>query len=217
MPFLIILVLTPFFIALQVYFLVRKMSEPEKMLILLPNGLSPGRQQIVDQHLPWLNSMQLDPLPAHKFGTIEVATFQQRGTQRFLSIMFSSRRITYAADTYFDDTECTNLETSTGGSAGMFPPRSNQYLQSFPGATADVAWQRHLEGETYVMSRFGARFQPLTLSFEEILLKGIRMRMEYVRAIPFYPFRALYWFFISRSRLANRTVEQQFPFGPITS
>lgn len=32
-----------------------------------------------------------------------------------------------------------------------------------------------------------------------------------VRSIPLYPFLALYWYFVSRSRAAGRSIQQQFP------
>ena len=93
----------------------------------------------------------------------------------------------------------------------MLPQRPRQYQQSFPNVAVDEAWRRHLDAEVYVMQRFGVRLQPLRMSYEQMLLKALRMRMEFVRSIPLYPFRALFWYFIKRGRMANRSIQQQFP------
>lgn len=212
MPFVILVLLTPFVIAAGVYFLVRKMSEPEKMLFPLPNGLPPGRQQIVNGYANWLQSKQLQTISAYRFGSIETIIFKQKDASRFFSIMFSRLRVSFGVETLFDGTDCASLETATSGSTGMFPMPPHTYKQSFPGVTPDDAWQRHLDAEAYLMERFGLRYRPpLTVPYEQILLKEIRMTMQHVRSIPFYPFRAVYWFFVSRSKAANRSIQQQFP------
>ena len=97
------------------------------------------------------------------------------------------------------------------GATGMFPARPNHYRQSFPNATLDDLCLRHLEGEEYLIKKFGLRWKPLTLPYEEMLLKGMRSQMEHVRSIPLYPARALYWYAITRKKVANRSVQQQFP------
>ena len=207
--YLVILAGAPFFLIARIYFLIRKMSEPEKMLIRL-NTLPPQYQQIVDGHRDWLRGKGLEPVMTRQFGRIQTVTFQQKGTNRFFSFYFH-RRATVGVETYFDDTECTCLDTSTSGSVGMFPSRPHQYQQSFPNASPEEAWQRHLEAEAYLVKKFGLRQRPLTLTYEEILLKAVRLRMQFVRSIPFYPVRALYWYFVSRGKAAGRSIQQQFP------
>jgi hypothetical protein len=93
----------------------------------------------------------------------------------------------------------------------MFPRRPCQYQQGFPGITAEEAWRRHLEAETYLLQRFGVRRKSLAMPYEQILLKAMRLRMAFVRSIPFYPIRALYWFAVVRARMAGKSIQQQFP------
>ena len=93
----------------------------------------------------------------------------------------------------------------------MFPARPNAFRQSFPGATVDEVTQRHLEAEEHLIKKFNLRWKPLTLSYEEILIKAIRLHMQHVRSIPLYAVRALYWYAVSRRKIANRSVPQQFP------
>jgi hypothetical protein len=93
----------------------------------------------------------------------------------------------------------------------MFPQRPNQYQQSFPNVSPDEAWRRHLEAEVYLVNKFGLKWKALTMPYEQVLLNAIRLRMQFIRSIPFYPFRALYWYAVMRSRMANRSIQQQYP------
>ena len=91
-----------------------------------------------------------------------MATFQQKNYPRYFSFYFH-QRTTYSIETYFDDDECTCLDTATSGSIGMFPQRPRQYQQSFPNVTPDEAWRRHLEGEAYLLQRLSIQWKALTM------------------------------------------------------
>ena len=206
---LYILAVAPFLIVIQVYFLVRKMSEPEKMMKPIERGLGPSKEQFIGSHKAWLDSQQLEWLTCFQFSIIQSAVFQQRGTQRFFIFHFHQQKITYEVESRFE--EDSHLETSTSGNSGMFPARPKVFKQSFPGLTPEQAWARHLEGEAYLMQKFGLTWRPLNQPYEQVLLNSLRMTMMYVRSIPFYPFRALYWFFVTRFAVRNKSVQQQFP------
>ena len=208
--FWIFIASVPLIIAGQVWFLVIRMSKPENMFIPLPAGPSPFRQPIISSHQAWLDANHLEFVTSFRFGNIEVATYQQRETQRFFSFYFH-QQVTFSIETYFDDTECACLDTSTSTGIGMFPQRPRQYQQGFPGISAEDAWRRHLEAEAYLMQRFGIRKQRLGMPYEQVLLKAMRLRMAYVRSLPFYPIRALYWFAVNRARMANKSIQQQYP------
>jgi len=198
----------PLIIAAQVYLLVRKMSEPEKMLKPIVGNFSPDKEQIIAGHIAWLNARDMRRVTSFEFGAIQTVVFQQHGTQRFFNILFH-QKVSYDMESRFDET--TFLETSTGGSAGMFPARPKAYKQSFPGMSPEQAWQRHLEAEAYLMRKFGIVWRPLNQPYEQVLINSLRMSMNYVRSIPFYPFRALYWYLVTRQRFSNRSIQQQFP------
>ena len=207
--FVLILLAAPLLIAAQVYFLVQKMSEPEKMFRPLP-GLSEERERALSAYREWLDQHDLHYHTTYQFGAIQSVLFRQKDSPRFFSFYFH-KQLTFSIETYFDEVNCTCLDTGTSGSTGMLPQRPNQYQQSFPGASPEVAWQRHLEAESYITGRFGIKYQVLKMPYEQILMKALRLRMQFIRRIPFYPFRALYWYAVTRSRMANRSIQQQFP------
>jgi hypothetical protein len=206
-PFVFILAM-PLMIVVQVYLLVLKMSKPEQMLRPIPGGLSADRQEILLAYRDWLAAVNLEYLTSFQFGSIQVAVFQQPGTQRFFSFYFH-KTLSYSIESRFDDRSF--FETGTSGGMGMFPARPGAYRQSFPRARADEAWQRHLEAEDYLMKKFGLAWQPLSGPYEAVLINSLRLTMNYVRSIPLWPFRSLYWYAVSRSRLANKSVQQLYP------
>lgn len=132
-------------------------------------------------------------------------------TAKFFTLfsIYFHKAVTYNLESRFDDLTC--LDTATSGSTGMFPPRPGNYKQSFPHASAEEAWQRHLEGEAYLMHKFGIAWKPLIKSYEETLLHTMRLHMKHVRSIPFWPFRSLYRYTVSRQKLANRSIQQLYP------
>lgn len=205
---LIFIAAAPAMIAMQVYLQVLKMSEPEKMMLPIAGGLSPEKQQILLDHKEWLTARKLNYLTSFQFGTIQVAVFQQENYSRFFSIYFH-KLVTYDLESRFDDLTC--LDTATSGSTGMFPARPGSYKQSFPQASAEEVWQRHLEGEAYLMQKLGIAWQPLSRPYQETLLNTMRLHMKYVRSIPLWPFRSVYWYAVSRRKMANRSIQQQYP------
>jgi len=206
-PFIFIAA-APVIVSGSVYFMVRKMSEPEKMLKPIAGGLSAGEQQELRRLERWLIENQFEFKASFQFGTIKVVAFQQANAQRIFSVYFH-KKTTIDIESWFDD--ANNLTTATSGSIGMFPQRPGAYKQSYPGMTAADAWQRHLDGEAHLMHKFSLGWQPLTLPYQEALLNSIRLQMQFVRLIPLYPIRALWWYAVMRKKLANRSVQQQYP------
>ncbi len=205
---LLFLAAIPLVVAVQVYFLVLKMSEPEKMMRPLAEGLTPNEQQVLADHREWLAYCKFEYLTSFQFSSIRVAVFQQQGAQRFLSFYFH-QKLSYCFETYFDDLTC--LDTGTSGSTGMFPARPGNYKQSFPNVRADEAWQRHLEAEDYLRTKFGFQFRPLSQPYEQTLLHVMRLHMRHVRSLFLWPFRALYWYAFKRGKMANKPIQELYP------
>ena len=82
--YLVILIACPFFIMGQVYFLVRKMSEPEKMFQPLPGPLTPRKTAGLAPYQGWLQINNFRQISSYRFGRIEGVTFKQEGRTAFL-------------------------------------------------------------------------------------------------------------------------------------
>jgi hypothetical protein len=205
--FLIWLALVPVLLWGQIYLLGRKMSEPEKMIRPIQGGLTPDQYAALAGVRDWLAAVGLEFRTSFQFGAITVAVFQQANLPRFFSIMFH-QRLTFAAESYLED--LTILDTGTSGSMGLFP-RPGAYAQSFPKMSPQEAWQRHIEAEAHLTRKFGYAWVPLKRPYEEILVAAMRLRMQYNRSQFLWPARVLYRFAVTRHRIANRSIPQQFP------
>lgn len=197
----------PVFLIGQIYLLGRKMSEPQKMLRITPNGLSDQQREAISHYNDWLASTNLEFRVDFQFGAIHAAVFQQKNQPRFFSFLFH-QRMTFSAESYLED--LTILDTSNSGSLGLFP-RPGAYAQSFPSISAQEVWERHLAGEAHLSKKFGFRWAPLKRDYEDLVVEAMRIRMKYNRSQLFWPIRVLYRYFITRHRIANRTIMQQFP------
>ena len=191
----------------QICLLGRKMSEPEKMLIPMPEGLGPRQQETISRHAAWLASMKLEYRTSFQFGNIQAAVFQQGDLPRFFSFLFHQSTV-FAAESYLAD--LTVLDTGSSGNQGLFP-RPGAYAQSFPKASAEEVWQRHLEGEAHLAKKFGFQWAPIPRSYEDLMMAAVRLRMQHNRAQPFWPVRVLYRYCVTRHRSSNRTIAQQLP------
>jgi hypothetical protein len=203
--FWIVIAAVPIFLVGNIYLLGRRMSEPEKMLLPIPGGLTAFEQQTIARHKDWLASLNLQFRTAFQFGGIRVAVFQHGDLPRYFNFSFH-QKLTFAAESYTENLDV--LDTTSSGDLGLFP-RPGAYIQGFPGATPAVVWQRHLEAEAHLRDKAGFALKPLHLTYEEIVIAAIRMRMKYNRAQLFWPFRVLYRFALVRPRLANKTIAQQ--------
>lgn len=191
----------------QIYLLGRRMSEPEKMIRPLTGGLIPSQAGVIAHYQDWLTSAQLEYRTCFRFGSILAVVYQQGNAPRFFSFYFH-RKLTFSMESYLED--LTILDTSTSGNGDLFP-RPGAYRQSFPGLSAQEAWQRHIEGEQHLSNKFGYSWVPLQKPCEQLLPEAVRVRMKYNRSQLFWPVRVLCRYFVSPSRVKNKSIVQQFP------
>ena len=88
---LALIAVLPLVLVGQVYLLGRKMSEPEKMMRPIEEGLSPYQQKTLLAQKDWLTSVNLQYRTSFKFGIIQAVVFQQGNESRFFSFMFHQR------------------------------------------------------------------------------------------------------------------------------
>jgi hypothetical protein len=203
----IFLIVAPALILGQIYLLGVKLSEPEKMIRPLDGSLSEANQARLLSYKDWLASANLQYHSSFWFGTIQAVVFQNGDASRFFLFHFH-KRLTYAAESYLAD--LTVLDTGASASIGLMP-RPGAYAQAFPGATPEEVWQRHLEGEAHLSAKFRYDWRPLNRDYVDILIDAARLRMQFVRSQFLWPARVLYRFAVTRHKLVNKTIAEQFP------
>ncbi len=107
--------------------------------------------------------------------------------------------------TEFSDTN--SLTTTNARSAFLFPRRFGSFLQSFPRSSIEQLWQTHLKGEEYILAHLAIQLQECRLSVLERFQRGVRLELSYVKSVPWWPVRGIYWYL--RTRLGTRRTPNQ--------
>lgn len=104
-----------------------------------------------------------------------------------------------------------SLTTSSARDAFTLPFRSGSFMQTFPKLSMDQLWERHMEGIMHVVRKTG--IQPIMpeVPFVEIFNGSVVGQVAYVRSLSLWPLRALYWYFVKRWVMRNRSIEDQHP------
>lgn len=110
-----------------------------------------------------------------------------------------------------------HLAVTTGSTkdAMFLPTAPGSFAQAFVGLSLDEMFDRHLVAEQHAMERLGVKVQPLRDTFEQVLIAAIKKQMAYIRSLPFWPIRAVHWYFVRRSRLTGLSIAEQEQCGLI--
>lgn len=95
----------------------------------------------------------------------------------------------------------------------MMPRPPGRYCQAFENTDFDTMWARHQEALGYLQTAGGIAAQPSNKTFQEIFTGFHAESLRYVQSIPFWPLRGLKWYFISRAKLSNKSIEEQHRAG----
>jgi hypothetical protein len=122
-------------------------------------------------------------------------------------------KIAYDLVTIFaNDIGLTTCSTMDGGS---LPSSPGSYKQNFSNMSFDQRWNQHIEMENYLMDMGQAQLIKEDRPFEQIFTEAIRKQMKFIRSIPFWPLRGVYWHFIRRRIWRNKSIETQHERGMI--
>jgi hypothetical protein len=159
------------------------------------------RDFIVEHGLSNAGSFQYEATPFTVFHQVTDTT-----VFRAMVVMTSGgRQIVDFVTEFAND---SSLTTSAGNGLGMFPRCEKSYSQGFPNAPIRALFQRHMDGEAFLLNTDRVQISPLTMSLLERLENGVRAQAALVGKTPLYWLKASYWFWVRRFLIANKTVEQ---------
>jgi hypothetical protein len=107
-----------------------------------------------------------------------------------------------------------SLDT-TGSDQDMLPAPPGHYKQGFTKTPVDELYRRHMEAEEYLMRVGQVQYQPDLLGLEEAVSRDAKLQSAYIRSLPLWPFRAVYWYYIGKRKKANKSIEEQHRAGVI--
>lgn len=175
---------------------------------------------------PELESVFQAILPSEIRAFLEENRFSFEGTYRFQNVRFAvwtqpartlpMRRFVLmktatnlAHDLVTEFSERDSLTTGMSRASFLFPRPWGSFLQSFPGKSLPELWRRHTAGETFLIQSGVVATGGASQSIEDTLSKAMPKQLSYVRSIPLWPVRALYWYFIKRFLLHNIPIASQ--------
>lgn len=101
-----------------------------------------------------------------------------------------------------------DLTTGSSASTMMFPSRPGKVKQAFTGLSLDELLVRHTEADRFLREQFRWRPQGDSRPMDQILLESIRGQSRYVKSLPLWPLRGVWWFLTMGMR-ANKPVSER--------
>ena len=102
--------------------------------------------------------------------------------------------------------DATSLTTGSTKDVFTLPLPPTYYLQAFTGLDTNALYQKHLAARSLIESATGMK--PV-LRKDQVLVEvasALRRQMEYIKSIPAWYLRGVYWYFVRRYLKVNKPV-----------
>lgn len=107
------------------------------------------------------------------------------------------------------------LTTSNTKDGQLLPPAPGNYKQTFSTDDLDDLYQRHQQAVEYLVNTGGAGLGACDKPAEQVLLDSIRETTQYIRSLPLWPIRGIYWYLVRQKLRHNLSIQQQHEKGKI--
>lgn len=193
-----------------------QMATPERYLTAHPGGHA---GMAADPNYAWIAEWA----DAHDFRPEVVADFNAPAAGATIRIMVwkNEYRKTFLAAYYggpFKYQEFLTmlsgdgmLTTSGSRDSHVVPTPPGSYVQTFHRADLATLFHRHEAALVYLHEHFGLTPIASWKSTPELIVETVRRQIAYVKTLPLWQMRGLYWNFIRKYRLGNRTIAQLYP------
>ena len=145
--------------------------------------------------------------------TVFIAAWQLRESPTFFCVYGVHNKYVYDYVTLISPER--SLTTTSSKEGLTLPRRPGQYCQAFENTDFDTMWHRHLESLSYLQTAGGILSQPVDTSFQEAFTGAIVEQLRYVQTIPLWPIKGLKWYYVNRSKLSNKTIQELHRSGLI--
>lgn len=170
-------------------------------------GLALAHNDWAEQNgFQFLGSYQVTAL-----GTAYVAAWERVGEPTYFCVYCMGDKVARDFVTILNGDG--GLTTGNSADALLFPAAPGEYKQTFPGTLAEEQWERHLAAIEFLKQHRHATIRSRFRSFDEAFAEGVRGPAAYVMTLFLWPLRAPYWYFVRRSRMRGKPVEQLIQEG----
>jgi len=198
-------------VSLVTYIQVRSISNPRIKPFVAKKGRHDQRIEATLAAREWAQQNEFIFVGYYLFQTnVFIAAWQRQDRPTFFCYYLVQHKTLSDMVTIFDDE--IGLTTGSRADTHFFPRSDNMYMQSFSRLGFDGFWDRHVATENYLIDH-GADLVEQELDFETCIVQAVRQQMQFVRKIPLWPLRGLWWFLVRRFRWHNLTIRQQHERG----
>jgi hypothetical protein len=198
-------------VAVTTYMQVQTMSNIEKHLrredMLAERILS----RIKTDTISWIDDNDYELIGAYQSQQIKFAVWRENGGVRDLIIYETPSKMVYDFVTYLQDDN--TLTTSIGGETGALPVPPGDYKESVAAQTLEELDSAHRNSLEVLNFKRGLQLRDVAPDFETDLIRSVHKQMIYIKTLSFWPFRGVYGFYFGRSKMRNKTIEEQIQRG----
>lgn len=207
-----VLIVVPVTVMLQVHM----MLHPEKLLKRDPSATRVISDAITPETRAWIAQQQCQFIGAFRFMQVVIALWKMPAEGTYVAVLRAQNALAKMTVMEFGTfLENGELNSTNGSSTFMFPPTPGNFKESILTQSLDTLYRAHLHSLEVLNARLGLRPIPMPADMERNMIESNRRQMLYVKSLPFYPFRGIYWFFVKRHRMRGKTIEDQFRTGMI--
>ncbi len=138
-----------------------------------------------------------------------VAGWFNRRTRTGILLIRINTKFSHHFGTTYEDGTCVG--TSNDSETVCMPTPPSHHVEAFPGASLDELAVRHAESCGLIESKFDVvRHDPP--DHHDELEETSRDHTRYIKSLPFWRLRTLYWFLIRMPMMRNRSIAQQLGY-----
>lgn len=201
----------PALISFAIYQQVQILSEPEKLF--LPDEDERVKKNLDDKKSLWIEEHNWQYIKSYRLQQIHFSAWRLNRQNTFLLISFIADKQVIDFVTVFNDHQTHTTTNSID--AFLFPAKPDCCREGIRSHKLEELYQLHQHSASLVQSHLNIRTSHVELEFLPTLCQNMRQQMQYIKSLPLYPLRALYWFFIQRKKLFGETIEQQSREGKL--
>lgn len=193
---------------------VHKMSKPDSLYVLADGMESVRENETFAEGFAWADAhgyvpdvlMELEgPTEA---ATITVGIWKNETAKTFLACYVSPEKVFFEFVTSL--TKDSNLDTSNTKDGAMMPAPPGEYRQVFNNLGLDALAQKHEEGLLHLKQHLSLDSMNRAESTDVLVQQSLIRQLDYVKALPLWQLRGVYWFLGRRNLLNNKSIAQQY-------
>ena len=160
----------------------------------------------------WAQRNDFEHVGYFKLSTYFFSAWQHTQRPTFLCHHVLPKNAIEFITVFDDDITFSTVSNASWHDSPQFP---GYYIQTFSQKEPQSLWHQHIQMENYLMDVGKAELVHLDLTCQDCLNYYLRKQTSFIRSIPLWPIRALYWAFVRKNKWHNKSIKTQHELGMI--